>query len=61
MVTATDLKADNSEARATLVALEAQKKDIRNRWLLSLPALFIIFFAASYLSPCYIFYSLVSF
>ena len=47
MVTATDLKADNSEARATLVALEAQKKDIRNRWLLSLPALFIIFFAAA--------------
>ena len=48
MVTATDLKADNSEARATLVALEAQKKDIRNRWLLSLPALFIIFFAAAF-------------
>ena len=49
MVTATDLKADNSEARATLVALEAQKKDIRNRWLLSLPALFIIFFAACFI------------
>ena len=47
MVVASDKNTDGSKEKAALVALEAQKKDIRNRWLLSLPALSIIFFAAA--------------
>ncbi len=47
MIEATDMNTNNSAERAAFVALHAQKKDIRNRWLLSLPALSIIFFAAA--------------
>ena len=34
-------------ASAEQVAVQAQQRDIRNRWLLSAPALLVIFFAAS--------------
>ena len=47
MTKAIDMNTNNSAERAAFVALQAQKKDIRNRWLLSLPALSIIFFAAA--------------
>jgi len=42
-----NINAQNSAQMAANVEQEAQSRDVRNRWILSLPALSIIFFAAA--------------
>ena len=41
------IESQKSTNNAAKVEQEARKKDVRNRWLLSSPALLIIFFAAA--------------
>jgi spermidine/putrescine transport system permease protein len=41
------IESQESTNKAAKVEQEARKKDVRNRWLLSSPALLIIFFAAA--------------
>jgi len=47
MTTTFKIDSDDSAKKAANVVRKAQSKDIRKRWLLSLPALAIIFFAAA--------------
>ena len=47
MTTTLKIGSDDSAKKAANVVRKAQSKDIRKRWLLSLPALAIIFFAAA--------------
>jgi spermidine/putrescine transport system permease protein len=47
MATTLKIDSDDSAKKAANVVRKAQSKDIRKRWLLSLPALAIIFFAAA--------------
>ena len=47
MKSAIDIEKNLSAKKAADVVMRARKKDIRNRWLLSLPALAIIVFAAA--------------
>ena len=47
MTTTLKIDSDDSAKKAANVVRKAQSKDIRKRWLLSLPALVIIFFAAA--------------
>tara|TARA_B000000475_G_C15969053_1_gene436255 strand:- start:178 stop:1134 length:957 start_codon:yes stop_codon:yes gene_type:complete len=47
MTTTLKIDSDDSAKKAANVVRKAQSKDIRKRWLLSLPALAIIFFAAA--------------
>ena len=47
MIMNSNLSSSESAKKAAEVERLSQKKDVRNRWLLSLPALAIIFFAAA--------------
>ena len=47
MISTIDIEKNLSAKKAADVVMRARKKDIRNRWLLSLPALAIIVFAAA--------------
>ena len=47
MIKNENIKSQDSAEKAAKVEQEAQRKDVRNRWLLSLPALSIIFLAAA--------------
>ena len=47
MIENENIKSQDSAEKAAKVEQEAQRKDVRNRWLLSLPALSIIFLAAA--------------
>ncbi len=47
MIKNSNLSSSESAKKAAEVERLSQKKDVRNRWLLSLPALAIIFFAAA--------------